>query len=136
MVLVDTNVLIDVLQGDQVWSDWSIEQLHAQSQVDELAINPIIYAELSVSYSTLDALNQAVAKMELLFVEIPKAALYLAGRAFLRYRREGGVRSSVLPDFFIGAHAAVTQARLMTRDAQRYTSYFPTVSLITPTPTH
>lgn len=132
MVLVDTNVLIDVLQDDPEWAVWSVRQLEAQSQVNQLTINPIIYAELSLSYATFEEVEEAVADLGLVVLEVPRPALYLAGKAFLRYRRAGGVKSNVLPDFFIGAHAAVANATLLTRDARRYASHFPGVSLITP----
>jgi predicted nucleic acid-binding protein len=132
MVLVDTNVLIDVVQDDPKWGDWSLQQLASQSQVHRLAINPVIYAELSMSYSTAEALDRVIDRMQLAFIEVPRAALFLAGRAFLRYRRRSGSKANVLADFFIGAHAAVSGAGLLTRDRRRYAEYFPTVTLITP----
>jgi hypothetical protein len=132
VLLVDTNVLIDVLENDPVWADWSVRQLRAQSQVHELSINPVIYAELSLVFDSVDALDDVIGKMSLLFQEIPRAALFLAGRAFVKYRRAGGNRSNVLADFFIGAHAAVEGCGILTRDAGRYASYFPRVSLVTP----
>ena len=132
MVLVDTNVLVDVLQDDPRWADWSIGQLRAQAQVHALAINPIVYAELSLSFTTLEALDRVVARMELMFHEVPRAALFLAGKAFAQYRQRGGVRTQVLPDFVIGAHAAVLGWSLLTRDAARYRTYFPTLQVIAP----
>lgn len=132
MLLVDTNVLIDVLEDDAQWADWSLAQLRAQSQLHALAINPVIYAELSLAFDDYPALDAAIDGMELQLHEIPRPALFLAGKAFVRYRREGGARSNVLADFFIGAHAAVMQWPLLTRDARRYCAYFPTVELITP----
>jgi predicted nucleic acid-binding protein len=132
VLLVDTNVLIDVLEDDPVWADWSVRQLRAQAQVHELTINPVIYAELSLVFESVDALDDAVSKMSLPFHEIPRAALFLAGRAFVKYRRAGGNRSNVLADFFIGAHAAVAGCGILTRDAGRYASYFPRVPLVTP----
>jgi hypothetical protein len=132
MMLVDTNVLIDVLEDDPDWGSWSLAQLESQSLVHRLLINPVIYAELSLAFSTLNALERVVARMRLGLEELPRAALFLAGKAFLRYRREGGTKSNVLPDFFIGAHAAVAGFPLLTRDARRYATYFPTVRLITP----
>jgi predicted nucleic acid-binding protein len=107
MLLVDTNVLIDVLEDDPTWADWSIQQLRAQSQIHELVINPIIYAELSQTFSTFEALDAVVTKLGLLVQEVPRPALFLAGKAFVRYRKVGGNKSNVLADFFIGAHAAV-----------------------------
>ena len=132
MLLVDTNVLIDVLENDPVWADWSVQQLRAQAQVHELTVNPAIYAELSLAFESVDALDNAVSKMSLLFEEIPRPALFLAARAFMKYRRAGGNRSNVLADFFIGAHAAVASCGILTRDAGRYASYFPRVPLVTP----
>ena len=132
MLLVDTNVLSDVLQDDPQWADWSIQQLRAQSQLHELAINPIIYSELSLMYESIETLEETVATMRLAFVEIPRPALFVAAKAFVRYRREGGTKQNVLPDFFIGGHAAVAKCAVLTRDPVRYRSYFPTVELVTP----
>ena len=131
-MLVDTNVLVDVLVNDPDWVDWSIAQLRAQSQIHRLIINPIIYAELSLTFSSVEALDRVLAGMVLPVVEVPKPALFLAGKAFVQYRRRGGQKSNVLADFFIGAHAAVAQLPVLTRDAQRYQSYFPSVRLVTP----
>lgn len=132
MLLVDTNVLVDVLEDDPDWADWSIAQLRAQSQLRPLAINPVVYAELSLTFQSHGALDAVLADMEIAVEEIPRPALFLAGKAFVRYRRGGGARQNVLPDFFIGAHAAVTGWPLLTRDAKRYRSYFPTVEVIAP----
>jgi len=132
MLLVDTNVLVDVLEDDPKWADWSIGQLRAQSKIHPLAINPIIYAELSLTFSTVEALDHVVDELQLVLVELPRPALFLAGKAFVRYRRQGGTKGNVLADFFIGAHAAVAGYPLLTRDARRYASYFPSVALITP----
>ncbi len=131
-MLVDTNVLVDLLQNDPDWVDWSIAQLRAQSQIQRLIINPIIYAELSLTFSSVEALDRVLAGMVLPVVEVPKPALFLAGKAFVQYRRRGGQKSNVLADFFIGAHAAVARLPVLTRDAQRYQSYFPSVRLVTP----
>lgn len=133
MLLVDTNVLVDVLEDDPEWADWSINQLRAQSKVHRLAINPIIYAELSLTFSTVEALDQAINDLRLTMMELPRPALFLAGKAFIRYRRQGERKGNVLADFFIGAHAAVSGYPLLTRDTGRYASYFPSVRLITPT---
>ncbi len=132
MLLVDTNVLIDVLQIDPVWFDWSQEQLRRQSKMHQLAINSVIYAELSLSFSAHDLLDATLADLQVRFLEIPRPALHLAGKAFARYRRAGGIKTNVLPDHFIGAHAAVAQLPLLTRDRRRYATYFPSVQLITP----
>ena len=132
MVLVDTNVVVDVWQDDPTWSDWSLAQLRAQSQVHELAINPIIYAELSLNYESIETLDARVDDLRLTLHELPRAALFLAGQAFRKYRRARGAKNGVLPDFFIGAHAAVLGCAILTRDAARYRSYFPTVELLAP----
>ena len=132
MLIVDTNVLVDVLADDPDWAPWSINQLRAQAQIHELAINPIIYAELSLAFATVEALDAIVARMHLTVADVPRPALFLAGCAFLRYRRIGGRKSNVLSDFFIGAHAAVARCPLLTRDVKRYRTYFPTVELIAP----
>lgn len=132
MVLVDTNVLVDVLQDDPQWAEWSIGQLRAQAHIHQLAINPVIYAEISLSFSTLEALDNVVQILGLLVREIPRPALFLAAKAFAQYRKRGGSRQQVLPDFFIGAHAAVEGWRLLTRDASRFRSYFPTMEVLAP----
>lgn len=132
MLLVDTTVLVDVLEDDPEWADWSIRQLRAQSKVHRLAINPVIYAELSLTFSSVEALDQVVDDLALTMIEIPRPALFLAGKAFVRYRRRGGTKHNVLGDFFIGAHAAVSGLAVLTRDTQRYASYFPSVKLISP----
>lgn len=132
MLLVDTNVLVDVLEDDPEWAEWSISQLRAQSKVHPLAINPVIYSELSLAFSTVETLDDTIANLGLAVLELPRPALFLAGKAFVRYRRQGGKKHNVLADFFIGAHAAVLGCPLLTRDARRYQSYFPSVKLITP----
>ena len=132
MLLVDTNVLVDVLANDPDWADWSISQLRGQSKVHQLAINPIIYSELSLTFSTVEALDKTIVDLGLAMIELPRPALFLAGKAFVRYRRQGGQKSNVLADFFIGAHAAVSRYPLLTRDTRRYSSYFADLKLITP----
>lgn len=132
MLLVDTNVLVDVLEDDPEWAEWSIGQLRAQSKVHPLAINPVIYSELSLAFSSVEMLDDTIASLGLAVLELPRPALFLAGKAFVRYRRQGGSKYNVLADFFIGAHAAVLECQLLTRDARRYQSYFPSVKLITP----
>jgi predicted nucleic acid-binding protein len=132
MLLVDTNVLVDVLEDDPEWVDWSIGQLRAQSKIHQLAINPIIYSELSLTFSTVEALDKTVENLGLAMIEMPRPALFLAGKAFVRYRRQGGAKSNVLGDFFIGAHAAVSGLPILTRDTRRYAAYFSNVALIAP----
>ena len=132
MLLVDTNILLDVVQDDPDWADWSIRQLRAQSQVHALCINPVIYSELSLAFDSIKAADDAIDGMGLSLEDLPRPALFLAGRAFLNYRRKGGAKANVLSDFFIGAHAAVLGCSILTRDARRYRNYFPTVQLVTP----
>jgi predicted nucleic acid-binding protein len=132
MLIVDTNVLVDVLEDDPDWVEWSIGQLRAQAQVHELVINPIIYAELSLAFATIEALDAVVDEMHLMMADLPRPALFLAAQAFLRYRRSGGRKGNVLSDFFIGAHASVARCPLLTRDVRRYRPYFPTVEFVSP----
>jgi predicted nucleic acid-binding protein len=132
VVLVDTNVLLDVLQEDPRWAAWSQDRLEAASASDTLAINPIIYSELSMAFARIEELEAVIVDAALTIEAIPREALFLAGKAFLRYRRSRGTKLSVLPDFYIGAHAAVMQWPILTRDASRYQTYYPTVPLITP----
>jgi hypothetical protein len=131
-MLVDTNVLVDVFENDPEWDEWSVAQLRAQAQIHRLVINPVIYAELSLAFSAVEALDDALAALQIPVIEVPKPALFLAGKAFVRYQRQGGTKANVLADFFIGAHAAVAGWPVLTRDARRYTSYFPTVTLVAP----
>ena len=132
MTLVDTNVLIDVLTHDPAWLDWSVEQLDRQAAQGPLVINEIIYAELSVGFPSEEAVADALDELAVDFHRTPTPALFLAGKAFGRYRRAGGIRTGVLPDFFIGAHAQVTGLPILTRDARRYRAYFPDVAVIAP----
>ena len=132
MILVDTNVLIDVATDDPVWAPWSLAQLEAASLSGPLLINDVVYAELSVRYPHIEPLDHFVSEAQLDLVAIPRAALFLAGKVFADYRRAGGTRTGVLPDFFIGAHAAVAGLPLLTRDAGRYRTYFPRLALIAP----
>jgi predicted nucleic acid-binding protein len=132
VILVDTNVLLDVLEEDADWCEWSQGQLDSASAIDTLAINPIIYSELSIGFARIEELEAVIKEASLAFEDMPREALFLAGKAFLRYRRSRGTKRNVLPDFYIGAHAAVMQWPLVTRDVGRYRAYFPTVSLIAP----
>ena len=132
MLLVDTNVILDVIQNDPKWAAWSQAQLDAASLKFTLVINPVIYAELSIAYRRIEELEAMLGISGLRMESIPREALFLAGRAFLKYRRRRGTRTGVLPDFFIGAHAAVAGIPLLTRDARRYSDYFPSLELITP----
>lgn len=132
MTLVDTNVLLDLVTDDPSWADWSIAQLEAASLEGPLLINDVVYAELAVRYDRVEALESFLDQAGLEMAPIPRASLFLAGKVFTRYRRSGGSRTGVLPDFFIGAHAAVNQLPLLTRDVGRYRTYFPSLELISP----
>jgi predicted nucleic acid-binding protein len=132
MVLVDTNVLLDVLEDDSEWAPWSQDQLDAAVATDTLAINPIIYSELSMAFARIEELDAVIEEASLKVETIPKEGLFLAGKVFLTYRKARGTKHNVLPDFFIGAHAAVMQWPILTRDVGRYRTYFPSVELITP----
>ena len=128
--LVDTNVLLDLVTDDPRWADWSARELERAALRGRLVINDVIYAELSVRFAGIEALDDMVAAVGLSLEALPRPALFLAGKAFLDYRRRGGGRSGVLPDFFIGAHAAVAGLTLLTRDAGRYWGYFPSVEVM------
>jgi len=132
MVLVDTNVLLDVLNSHPVWLHWSASQMLHLGMTERLVINPIIYAEVSITFVTLAEVEESMDKMDLTLEDLPREVAFLAGKAFVQYRRNGGTRTNVLPDFFIGAHAAFLGCPLLTRDVRRYATYFPTVQLITP----
>lgn len=132
MTLVDTNVLLDLVTDDPVWADWSIRQLDAAAMQGRLVINAVVYAELSVRFERVEDLEEVLDEAGITVEDIPRAALFLAGKVFLKYRAAGGSRTGVLPDFFIGAHAAVLGLPLLTRDVQRYRTYFPSLSLIAP----
>ncbi|MGI8794138.1 MAG: type II toxin-antitoxin system VapC family toxin [Acidimicrobiales bacterium] len=132
--LVDSNVLLDILTEDDTWSAWSADALAHAAEAGPLYVNPIVYAEVSVRFSTVEALEDALPSQDYRRESIPWAAAFLAGKAFRDYRRNHGAKTSTLPDFFIGAHAAVADFALLTRDTGRYRIYFPTVDLITPTP--
>lgn len=132
MTLVDTNVLLDLVTNDPIWADWSVAQLEAASLSGPLLINDVIYAELAVRYERIEELDAFIDEAGLELTSLPRAALFLAGKVFAQYRKAGGSRSGVLPDFFIGSQAAVQKLPLLTRDIGRYRTYFPTVELITP----
>jgi predicted nucleic acid-binding protein len=131
-VLVDSNVLIDVLGEDKTWAAWSASALARAASRSRLVINPIIYAEVSVRAQTAEVLDEALPAEWFAREALPYEAAFLAGRVFLAYRRRGGTRRSPLPDFLIGAHAAVAGYDVLTRDAARYRTYFPTVRVIAP----
>ncbi len=130
--LVDTNVLFDYLSEDSEWFDWSATMIADAAENGTLAINPIIYAEISVRYERMDDLESALPAEYFIRAPLPWDAAFLAAKAFERYRRRGGVKTMALPDFFIGAHAAVTGMSLLTGDARRYRTYFPKLRIIAP----
>jgi predicted nucleic acid-binding protein len=132
VTLVDSNVLIDVFTDDQRWFDWSLERLEEATLNGPLLINDVVYAEASIRFQSIELFAAALERAGVAIVTMPRAALFLAGKAFMQYRRAGGVCTGVFPEFFIGAHAAVGRLPLLTRDARRYRSYFPTVTLIAP----
>jgi predicted nucleic acid-binding protein len=131
-VLIDSNVLLDLMTQDRVWFAWSATALEQAANLHRLIINPIIYAEVSVRFTRIEDLNDAMPTSYINWEPIPFEAAFLAGKAYQAYKRRGGERASTLPDFFIGAHAAVAGYQLLTRDAARYRTYFPTLSLIAP----
>lgn len=132
MILVDTCVLLDVVQSDAQWADWSQAQLEQAMGRGGLVINPVIYAEFSVWYDDMAQPDRILESLGATIETLPREALFLAGKAFRKYRAKGGTRTSILPDFFIGAHAAVCELSLLTRDTSRIRSYFPTVALLAP----
>jgi predicted nucleic acid-binding protein len=131
-VLVDSNVLLDVMTEDPKWSEWSSSALARCADTSILVVNPIIYAEVSVRFTAIEDLEEALPKPMFERRSIPWEAAFLAGKCFVRYRRAGGQKTAPLPDFFIGAHAAVEGLELLTRDISRYRTYFPTLTLIAP----
>lgn len=133
MVLVDTCVLLDILTNDVNGAEWSLRQLDAAALRGKLLINPVIYAELSVGFDRIETLESAVLDAGVELAEIPRDALFLAAKVFRSYRLKGGIRTGVLPDFFIGAHGAVLGCPLLTRDTRRYRTYFPNLILVSPT---
>ena len=125
MILVDTNVLLDLVTDNPDWAGWSQQQLDHAAAQDDLTINDIVYAELSIGYERMEELDAMIQTAGLTIAAIPRPALFLAGKAFQRYRSAGGRKTGVLPDFFVGAHAVIADAALITRDVARYRSYFP-----------
>lgn len=132
MVLIDSNVVLDIVTNDEHWFEWSRVRLEDAALAGVLTINDIVYAEVSIGYDNIERVDELVLEMGLAIAPMPREALFLAGKVFQRYRAAGGARQGVLPDFFIGAHAAVAGLPLLTRDARRYRTYFPTLELIAP----
>jgi len=131
-VLIDSCVVLDLTDPDSAWFEWSAGTLESLDAETTFLIDPVVYAEVSVGFALVESLEALLGRLDLVHREIPRAALFLAGKAFLTYRRSGGTKIGVLPDFFIGAHAAVSGYRLMTRDTRRFATHFPTVELISP----
>jgi predicted nucleic acid-binding protein len=134
VTLVDSCVLLDVITGDEQWADWSAGQIATAMDAGRVVINPLIYAEVSVGYKTIEELDDLLPASDYEREPLPYPAGFAAGKAFLRYRRGGGGKRSPMPDFYIGAHAAVAGYELLTRDAARYRTYFPTIAIIAPDP--
>lgn len=132
--LVDSSVLLDVFTADPAWAEWSIGQLERAWAEGTVFINPAIYSEISIRFSRIEDLEAALDESGLVWSEIPREALFLAGKAFLSYRKDGGPRTSPLPDFFIGAHAAVSDFVLITRDPERVRTHFPKLRISSPGP--
>lgn len=136
MVLVDSSVLLDIFTGDPIWKQWSVTALRDARATGLAGINPLIYAETSLAFDNVSELDRELDALLLERLQLPFAAGFDAGRAFLKYRRAGGARSSPMPDFYIGAHAALEGLTLLTRDARRFRTYFPAVALISPQAHH
>lgn len=132
MTLIDSNILFDLFTDDPRWAGWSADQLSRLSLTGDLAINDIVYAELSVRFETVEAIDDVLELTRVRLLPMPRAALFLAGKAYRRYRSSGGTRTGVLSDFFIGAHAEAAGMPLLTRDPRRYHTYFPEVEVIAP----
>lgn len=130
--LVDTNVLLDIFFDDPAWASWSVRCLETAALHGDIVTNDVVYAELSVRSPSVESLNNALARAGVRLVSTPRPALFAAGKAFHSYRARGGPRTSLLPDFFIGAHAAVLGVPLVTRDPRRYRTYFPKLELVAP----
>jgi predicted nucleic acid-binding protein len=131
-ILVDSNIILDVFLDDPNWADWSESKLAEFSSITKLFINPVVYSEVSIGFKRIEELESALNRAGFQLLEIPKEALFLAGKAFLKYRKNRGTKISPLPDFYIGAQAAIFEMDLITRDVARYRTYFPTVKLISP----
>jgi len=132
--LVDSNVILDILTDDPQWAAWSSSALERCANEGALYIDAMVYAEVSISFATIEQVEEALPAEWFERLNIPLEAAFLAGKAFVSYRRRGGARTATLPDFFIGAHAAVAGLRLLTRDARRYETYFPKLDIISPEP--
>jgi predicted nucleic acid-binding protein len=132
MVLVDTNILLDLVTDDADWAEWSLARLEEAALIGPIVINDVVYAETSIRYDRIEDLDAMLSDAMIEIVPMSRPALFLAGKAFQQYRAVGGSSTGVLPDFFIGAHAAIAGWPLLTRDTRRYRTYFPKVTLIAP----
>lgn len=131
-VLVDSNILIDIFTDNPDWADWSLGRLSLLSDTSNLYINPVIYAEVSIGFNKIESFNEVLKTLPLKYQEIPREALFLAGKAFVSYRKNDGRKTTTLPDFFIGAHASVMGWSIITRDSKRMSYYFPKLKIISP----
>ncbi|WP_422461114.1 type II toxin-antitoxin system VapC family toxin [Endozoicomonas sp. ALB115] len=131
-ILIDSSVLLDLLTNDKNWADWSENILEQYSQSNSLFINSMVYTEISIGFKTIEAVDETLTEMGIKVLEMPREALFLAGKVFLQYRKNKGNKTLPLPDFFIGAHALTSNFQLITRDNGKFTSYFPTLRLVTP----
>ncbi len=131
-VLVDSNIILDIVEDDPAWADWSESHLEWLADRFPIYINPIIYSEVSIGFKTIEEVENVINGMGIKILQIPKEALFLAGKAFLSYKTKKGTQKSILPDFFIGAHAAIDKLQILTRDISRYRTYFPSVKLVSP----
>ncbi|MDN5797828.1 MAG: type II toxin-antitoxin system VapC family toxin [Intrasporangium sp.] len=132
VTLVDSNVLLDILTDDPVWAAWSGDALGRALDGGPVVVNPIVYAEVSVAFDRIEELDAALPEAAFVREALPYPAGFVAGKAFLAYRRGGGARTTPLPDFYIGAHAVVSGYRMLTRDAKRYRTYFPRLDVVAP----
>ncbi len=131
-ILVDSNIILDIVTEDPNWFDWSADKLNEYVQQTQLNINPIIYAEVSIGFEKIEELEAILPINFFHRLDLPWEAAFLAGKCFVQYRQKGGTKRSPLPDFYIGAHAAISEMILLTRDVNRYRTYFPTLELIVP----
>ena len=131
-ILIDSCILLDLFTNDPNWADWSESILDKYSQTNTLFINSIVYTEISIGFKKIEELEKAISELGIKVLEIPREALFLTGKAFLKYRKNKGTKKSPLPDFFIGAHASVSRLSLVTRDVVKYKTYFPQINLVCP----
>ena len=131
-IFIDSCILLDLFTNDPIWADWSEKTLNKYAQTNTLYINSIIYTEVSIGFNKIEEVERALSELAIKVIEIPREALFLAGKVFLKYKKNRGIKKSPLPDFFIGAQATVSQFDLMTRDSAKYKTYFPSLKLIHP----